>query len=502
MKKLAQAFTSLVTIFGLCIFSFYASGDDEISFITKLKSKHQQTIDIKAFSLTHRYLGRRNAYQSWDVESATRYSAYKVTELDLENQLYWQNVVHHFTGQQMFDEVHFQNETASFRYERNGMSLGKRIIEQPLTSFNRYKNVTLINIDFLAILPILKETDVDKITLSKNKTTNTTVITHKASDKKHMEYHFDTSTLRLSKIFDITRQRVYIYDDYQTSNGLTYARSIIKYYEDLPDSGFSNNNSDSLSSNAAPSFITRLEDLKLLDGIENTKLQVPQEYGPVIESSSPISSNTQSLFWQQIAPELYLVSDKSNVRNTLVKVFGDEIMVFGAPINNKRSEQTIALVKEQFPDKAISSVYVTLPYSDHIAGLPAYAAIGAKVYGDEYTVSAIKNYHKFSDIIETFEFQSIKHEDSIKGVRFFVLESSRSKRQSLAYFQHDKIIYQSDFLEVAFDNTVANIYPSYSKTFIDFIQNNGLKFKRIVGQHRNNNISPEIVYKIANANFM
>lgn len=488
MNTFVQTFKSFITLIGFCIFSSYASTDAKTLFISSLKLKHQQTIDIKAFTLTHRYLGRLNAWQSWDFGSPTRYSAFKVTDLDLQKQLYWQNVVHHFTGQQMFDEVHFQNDVESFRYERNGMSLGKRIIEQPLTSFNRYKNVTLINIDFLAIWPILKETNVDKITFSTDKATNAAVIIHKPSDKKHMEYYFDTSTLHLTKIFDKTRQRIYIYNDYQTSNGLTYARSVIKYYEDLPV--------DNSSDNVPPSFITRIEDFKILDGIDTTRLQVPQQYGPVLQA------HKQALFSDKIAPDLYLMTDESNVRNTLVKVYKNELMVFGAPSGIERSRQTIALINAQFPDKVISSVFVALPYSDHISGLPAYAAIGAEIYGDAYTVSAIKSYPEFAEIIASFKFKTIKHESIIKDVQFFTLENSRSKRQSFAYFPNDKIIYQSDFLEVAFDNTIADIYPSYSKTFIDFIRSKGLKFKRIVGQHRNHNISPVVVNKIANTNIM
>ena len=96
----------------------------------------------------------------------------------------------------------------------------------------------------------------------------------------------------------------------------------------------------------------------------------------------------------------------------------------------------------------------------------------------------------------------LANEQVIDGVRFYVLENTRSKRQSFAFFEQDGIIFQTDFLEVAFDNTIAKILPSYSKRFIEFVRSEQLKVNRIVGFHRNNNILPEVVNQSYQANTM
>lgn len=460
--------------------SIAIAGETE-TFIEKLKSHYHKSSSITAFSLTYRYMGQSDAYQSWDYKAPGRYQAFKVTDIDLHKKHYAQNVVHHFTGGLLVDEVHFQNDIESLRYEQNGIILGKRVSKQSMNSFERYKTLTLMNIDFFAVRPLLEETNVGKnINIRQSKLLKKTTLTHKTSDNKVMEYVFSSSPLRLLSINNKSRRRIYIYDDYKTSNGLTFAHSLIKYY-----------NGDTI-----PSFITRTDSFTILDEIEPTKLQLPEGYGSIIPNSDISLSSTK------IAPDLYLVTNTSADRNTLFKINGDEIMVFGAPVNRKRSEQTIELISKQFPQKKITSVYVTHPYSDHIAGLAAFAELGAVIRADAYSIEAIKAYPRFKDDLTTFKFQTITDDELIDGVRFYVLENSRAKRQSFAYFEDKGIIYQSDFLEVAFDNTIPQILPSYTKTFIDFIRSKQLKVERIVGHHRNNNISIDIMNKFYDSNRM
>jgi hypothetical protein len=445
------------------------------NYIDKLTLHYHKTSSITAFSLSYRYFGRSDPYQSWDYQAPSRYSAFKVTDMDLSKKHYAQNVVHHYTGGLLVDEVHFQNNTESLRYEQNGILFGKRVSKQSMNSFERYKNLTLMNVDFFAIRPLLEETNVEKnVNVLQNALSKDITLIHKTSDDKVMEYVFSSSPLRLLSINNKSRRRIYVYGDYKTSNGLTFAHSLIKYY-----------NGDTV-----PSFITQTDSFAIIDEIEPTKLQLPDEYGSII----PVFNNELAL--TEIAPDLYLVANDSANRNTLFKVSGNEIMVFGAPVNNKRSEQTIKLILAQFPHKRITSVYVTHPYSDHLAGLAAFTKIGAVIRADAYSIKAIKAYPRFKKDLATFTFQAIEHNDLIDGVRFYVLENSRAKRQSFAYFEDDGIIYQSDFLDVPFDNTIPQILPNYSKTFIDFVRSKQLKIKRVVGHHRNNNISLDVMNKL------
>jgi len=456
------------------------AGETE-DFIDKLKSHYHKTSSITAFSLTYRYLGQSEPYQSWDYKTPNRYNAFKVTDIDISKKHYAQNVVHHFTGGLLVDEVHFQSDSESLRYEKNGITLGKRVLKQSMNSFERYKNLTLMNVDFFAVRPLLAENNIStNIKIRQDKQLKKTTLMHKGSDDKVMEYVFSSTPLRLLSINNKSRHRIYIYDDYKASNGLNFAHSLIKYY----------------NGDAIPSFITQIDSFTIIDKIEPSKLLLPDGYGPIIPSYK------NELVSTKIAPNLYLVANNSANRNTLFKVNGNEIMVFGAPVSKRRSEQTIELISKQFPQKKITSVYITHPYSDHIAGLAAFAKLGAVIHSDAYSIEAIKAYPRFKKDLAAFKFQTIENDDLIDGVRFYVLENSRAKRQSFAYFEDKGIIYQSDFLEVAFDNTIPKILPSYSKTFIEFVRSKQLKVERIVGHHRNNNISLEVMNKLYDSDEM
>ena len=311
------------------------------TFVAKLKIHYQQTPLVRAFSLTQHYL-QGSPYKAWDFQAPNRWTASKVTEFDLDKKHYVENVIHHFTGGLIYDEVHFQNDKESFRYEKNGIPYGKRVLKENMDSFERLKNIYLMNIDFLAIKPLIEESNVAAtIKLHHDKTSGKTTLTHKFSDDKTIDYVFNNSPLQLMSIENKARRRISFYDDYQTTNGFTFARSISKYYD----------------GETTPRFIKRIDRFDIIEKIDPAKLQVPTGYGPIIPKSD------RTLVSKEISPDLYLVTDASARRNSLFKVNDDEIMVFGASNSIAQAEQTIKLIQGQFPNKKITSVYVTHPHS-------------------------------------------------------------------------------------------------------------------------------------------
>ena len=130
-------------------------------------------------------------------------------------------------------------------------------------------------------------------------------------------------------------------------------------------------------------------------------------------------------------------------------------MLFGGSGYPALAKKTIKLISEQFPKKKITSVYVTHPHGYAIDGLNVYAEQGIEILADEYSIAAIKAYAGFADDIDKFKFQTIAHEQVIEGAHFYVLENLHSKRQSFVHFKDSEIIFQADFLHIAFDNTIA-----------------------------------------------
>ena len=180
------------------------------------------------------------------------------------------------------------------RYERNGISFGKSAIEQNMNSFNRYKNLTLMNLDFFAIRPLVNEPNIeDKIEVQQSAPSGKITLIHRPSEKITMEYVFNTEPLQLVSINNKSRKRIYLYDDYRYSNGYYFAHSLIKKYD----------------GDTIPSFITRIEKFEEIERIEIEKLILPSGYSKFeSDKSSVLKTNP-------IAKNLYLVTDDFAVKN-------------------------------------------------------------------------------------------------------------------------------------------------------------------------------------------
>jgi len=448
-------------------------------FVAKLKSHYQNTQSIKTFSLKYHFLNKQyrdNDY--WDYQTPNRVMSQRMVEVDLVKKHFYDNDILYYSGGRLYDRAQFQNDTESLFYEKSTSIFGKAFINRGMDNFDRFIRYTVMNVDFLAVRPLLKEDDIAaKITLVQNPKKEITTLTHKVADDSIVEYAFSHHPLQLRSINKKPEQALYIYDDYQTTRGLTFARSLHSYYGD----------------SAAPAYIKFIDQFDITEQVDPGKLKLPTGYGPEL----PIGDGV--LVSKEIASDLYLVTDSSASRNSLFKVNGDKIMVFGASGYTRLANKTIKLINKQFPNKKITSVYVTHPHGHQIAGLKAYVDKGIEILADEYSIEAIKAYPDFVNDINKFKFRTIEHKQVIDGSHFYVLENMHSKRQSFVHFKDSGIIFQADFLHIPFDNTIAKVIPNYTRTFIDFVRNKQLKVNRIVGHRNNNNISVEVMNKTYNA---
>ena len=454
-----------------------SAGESE-DFVSRLKTHYQKTLSIKAFTLNHHYLNKQyRSHEYWDYQTPNRILAQRVVQIDLEKEHFYDNDIYLSSGGLLFDRAHFQNDKESYAYEMNGVSLGKRLINQGLGQFWRMSYV-IMDVDFLAVRPLLEETNIqERITLSQNRISGTTTLTHKTADGNVVDYEFRNSPLQLVSLRDKAKGSYFVYEDYQTTQGFTFARTVLQHYDGATE----------------PNYIIYNNQFDVIDKVDPTKLQTPQGYGPEIPDSDGV------LVSKTIGKDLYLVTDSVGWRNSLFKITGDDITVFGASGYASLAEKTLALIKTQFPTKHIKAVYVTHPHGHQIDGLKVFVDQGIEILADEYSIAAIKAYPPFAGDIERFKFRPIEHEQVIDGAHFYVLENLHAKRQSFVHFKESEIIFQAHFLHVPFDNTIARVIPNYTRTFIDFVRKKQLKYNRIVGNYLNNNISVEVVDKTYDA---
>lgn len=465
--------TYLLALFSSALSPAFAGETED--FIAKLNEHYKATKPIKTFSLRYHFLNnqyRENDY--WDFRSPNRVMSQRMVEVDMEKKHFYDNDILYGLGGRLFDRAQFQNDEHSFYYEKSASTYGKAYINQGLGNYDRFIHWMIKNVDFLVVRPLLQEGMISKnISLKHNEADKTSTLSHRQTDGNTIEYKFKTEPLQLISVYDTAAKYLTTYQDYQTTRGLTFARAVNSYTHGL----------------AEPAYIKYIDDFSVINQVTPERLKLPAGYGPEVQRGDGI------LTLNEIGKDLFLITDSSAVINSLAKVNGDKITLFGASTYARLAEKIIALMTKHFPTKKLHSVYVSHPHISQIAGLEIYAAHGINVLADEYTIAGIKAYSPFSATIDSFVFTTISHGQTIDNTNFYILDNLHSKKQGFVHFQDNEIIFQSHFLHIPKDNTIARVIPNYSKVFIDFIRENKITFNRIVGNYRNNKITVEVVNK-------
>jgi len=452
-----------------------AKANEADTFVARLKEHYQDTLSINVFSLKYHFLNKQYRDQNyWDFKTPNRIMSQRMVEVDLEKKHFYDNDILYNSGGQLYDRAKFQNDTESFFYEKSASRYGKAVINEGEGSFDRFITFMLMNIDFLAIRPLLNEVNIkENISVHHGFESPTTLVTHRVADDNVVKYEFFTDSLQLKSINKVSSKALYVYGDYQTTNGITFARSLNSYYGGAEE----------------PAYIKYIDHFNIIEQVDPAKLKLPQGYGPELKAGDGV------LVSEEIAKDIYLITDSSEVSNSLLQVNGDKITVYGGSSYPSLAKRVIKFVQEQFPNKTLSTVYVTHPHGHQIGGLKEFADLGVEILADDYTIAGIKAFPRFADGISKFKFNPIKHEQVVNGAHFYVLDNMHAKRQGFVHFKDSGLIFQAHFLHIPRDNTIAKVIPNYTRTFIDFVRSKKLRFHRIVGNYRNNNISVEVINK-------
>lgn len=471
-----------LTILTLIILTSLSSCGQKITsknILAKLNEKYKFTANEKKYIVSYKYTGL-SPYQSYDYkhpeDKINGFGIYTI-EIDKEKKEYFTHDRSQFPGNFVFEFKHFQNSKTAVSYDVNGVIDGKKLIKQNEDAYeNELKRVgNVLSFEQVAIL-LSSHKMGDDLNIKINEDDNTAVIIHTNSQNIINTYTFNIPSLRLKALESTEDNSLVVYEDYSTEGNFEYAKKLDIYR--------SNKFSASIS----------IENLKKTSGIVSSMFDIPKGYAYPKETEHKKTKITN------IAKNIYLINLVNNSRFVLFKVIEKNIMVFGAPLSDEFTEETINLIKEKFPSKTIKYVFVSHTHSDHIGGLNAFAKRGITILADDYTIDGIKNYPEFNETIHMFNFKPLANKEIINGVRFYVLENEHSLKQSFAYFIDEQIIYEGDFLEVPADNSIASHLSNVEKQFIEFITNEKLKIKRIVQHHRNSNVSISTMNAYYNAN--
>lgn len=434
------------------------------SFVDRLKSHYHDISKFKRLYYRVQF-SSKGEFQSYDFRFPDYFVNHYDIEIDLDRQQFYQHFKRRNPGNFVFENVSVINQNQAFIYDVNGFVHGKTL--KPFNSdIHKEYNAMAEHIDLLAVYKLLfiggqpiTQTDIGNIVML--------TTTNAEHAKKH--YFFDQTSYRLLKIYDESTKRLLVFSEPVSYDSHVYASKI-----------------DTFNDGKLRNTIN-IQALHTISRIDRKKLAVPQGY-----AFSEHNSSSQPRF-VKLAEHLFLIENVVPERNIMVLQHALGLTVFGAPLNEKASTAALSMIARELPKQTITHVYVSHAHSDHIGGLAKYVENGATVIADEYTIEAIKHYPEFKATIEKFNFKTIANDDTFQSVTYHVIENSHVRKQSFAYFAHDKIIYQGDFLEIPQDNVIATHMSDVERVFIAFLYRNNVDYTRIVGHHRNSNITPEVV---------
>jgi hypothetical protein len=460
--------------------SYYSQAQELASdnFIKQLKQHYKATNMIDKFSVTYKSSGLVGfGPQSYDFNHPQSSYGRRIVDIDTTNQTYFSHLTRGgFPGGFLFDTKEYQKGMKRYRYDVNGVLYGKRVFDLDI-KFGYQNRINEINegVDVFAVkdmLNHLNEISVDKS--KQDKMANQITFDRQSESLGAITYTFQINPIKLKSLYNEKNDQLFSYTNHVFYDGIEYASQVLLKEDDYQG-------------------VILIENLVKKMAIDPKKLRIPEGYGPIVKNGD------KELTTEMIAKDLYLISNVGD-RYIAFKVNDNGIMVFGAPGSDKKSEAVIAHIKQQFPMKKIKSVYITHHHNDHIGGLNSYAQKGVTILADAFSISAIKAYKPFAENIAKFTFRSFEHKELINGVRFYIPENSHAKGQSFAYFEQAEIIYEGDLLEIPFDNSIASYMSEVEQQFVEFVREENLAIKRIIGHHRNGNISPEVMNAYYKAN--
>lgn len=447
----------------LCIFCHDGMAN-ALSFKEKLVAHYQHVPKLTKLYYKVKFVSPAPT-QSYDFRSPTNIVNHYAIEIDLDRHQFYQHFKRQNPGNFVFENISVIDGDNAFKYDVNGFVSGK-VLQKYQSSIKEEYQAMSGHISTLAIAQLLftgnkKITELiveDKVSLS-----------YLNKDQHKVSYLFDKQSLELLSITDESKKSHLIFSKPSPIGNLTFAQQVETYI-------------DGKQRNTI--YISVFHTITRID---EKKLRSPADY----HFNQDKTNEAPKLV--KLNEQLYLMENIAKDRNVLIYQHGDGLTIFGAPSNDNVSQQVITAVQSLLPNKSITHVYVSHAHGDHIAGLSAYANMGATIIADEYTIEAIKHFDKFKNNIDHFNFKEISHNEIFQDVTYFVLENTHVRKQSFVLFPQHKLIYQGDFLEIPNDNSIASHISDVEKTFIEYLYKQQIQFERIVGHHRNSNIKPAIV---------
>ncbi|MDP2561401.1 MBL fold metallo-hydrolase [Psychrobium sp. 1_MG-2023] len=433
--------------------------------ITDLKKHYAFTKQLQKLSVTYTKQ-RETVFQSNKLDQPFTINSNYEKLFDLSKGQFYYHQVHHYPGNYIFNDIIVHQEGKSILYDVNGFTKGKQLQYLDYNQADFHQDLAE-DIDIFSAHTFLSDADSKNTTIKRSDTW--AELTKSNAEEEQLTYRFNLQPIQLVSVMQHQSKKKTEYTNPVQKMGLTYASKVRRFTKGELKS------------------TVNITNIKEIPHIKQTMLAIPQGYGPFVDTKR------KPLEWVKLANDLYLINHVAGNRHVLVKMDSKGLTLFGAPASSKVSEQVQLLINNNLPMKKIHSVYITHGHSDHMGGVGYFAEQGITVLADKYSIRALKAFPRFKKTATNWNYSTLKHKQTVNGVTFYLPKNSHSDGQSFAYFPMSEIIYQGDFLEIPFDNSLPTHMADVEKEFIEFLYSEKIAYKRIVGHHRNNNMTPEVV---------
>lgn len=442
-----------------------ATPSNDMSLIKNLKRHYAKTEKLNKLNVTYTK-ERKTIFQSDRLDKPfTIHSDYDY-KFDFVAGQFYLHQVHHYPGNYIFNDkiVHQQGKTVL--YDVNGFTKGKQL-EYLDYDKSDFQEDLYSELDIFSAHQFLSSLTPKHSTIEKSG--NQLKITVNKPEQDKVTYTFTRMPIALSKIVNHSSNERTEFSNIQNHNGIAVASTVRHYRK------------------GELKAKVEITDIKRIMSIKTDVLAIPKGYGPFVDSTR------KPLEWVPLADNLYLINHVAGNRHVLVKQDMQGLTVFGIPRSTDTSKQVHNLIKQQLPSQEINRVYVTHGHSDHMGGAAYYGNLGITIMADKHSIRALKAFPRFIKDAKKWKFKTLSHGQTVNDVTFYAPKNSHSEGQSFAYFPQSKIIYQGDFLEIPADNSLPSHMADVEREFIEFLYQEQIPYQRIVGHHRNNNMTPAVV---------
>jgi glyoxylase-like metal-dependent hydrolase (beta-lactamase superfamily II) len=450
----------------LCFFPLFLKAQPPLDFIRKAITVNGQWEKIDAFQ----YQVNRYNFNPWQSYAFNQPKAQKDNyqlSFDKINNRYTDHIINHYPGGYIFNFVSVGIDSTYYEYDVLQVRTGKLILKLGSTGYEENLKNLLSYFPYYILKEVIESGD--QLRLEK---TDKEIIIYRSLKNGAQKLWFDAKTRVLNK-YNKTQDGSSVtwkFSNYSSFKGYLVPKKVKQVL----------NNTQTITDDLISFKVSKTIDSKLFI--------LPNGYRYEEIRTEPLKA-------KEIGKDVFLVEKIDGDRNIIFINMNDYIVLSEAPISDKVSAATIALIHKTLPGKPIKYVHLSHFHKDHIGGIRKLAEAGVTII---CTRSMEKPIRKLLGRTEaSFAFFD-KHQtlsDPDHKIDIFEVPNSHVNSLSFLYLPLESIIYEGDLLSVPGDGSITPAIQVY-KEFFDFIKENKLMYKRIIGHHGLSDITPELVKKI------